>query len=87
MLVGRLFPNPFEESGDFRMGCDFINRIVISFQLLLGEQGVNLLMAGGAKENGFLAFFARGIPTRALIVVPGARNQVMPGQMRGEPFA
>lgn len=62
------------------MGAQFCNGIKIALQLFLGQQLMNLRMAGTAEADDLAHGRAGEVAFVPLVVVPGARNEMMAGE-------
>ncbi|GAT33213.1 hypothetical protein TSACC_21623 [Terrimicrobium sacchariphilum] len=62
------------------MGPEFLNGVPFAFEFLLGEKGMDLLVAGRAEADGLVGLFARNIAFVAAIMVPATGNEVMTSQ-------
>lgn len=62
------------------MGAEFLHRVPFPFEFLLGEEGVDLLVAGRAEADGLMGLPPRHIALVAAIMVPAAGDEVMTSQ-------
>jgi hypothetical protein len=70
--------NPSDKFLNVGMFFQFLDGVEFSFQLLLGEQGVKLIVTGTA--DGFFGIpLDSGSLTFNFFVMPHSRNQMMPG--------
>lgn len=80
---GGLARDPFGEAGEVRVGGEFFGGVEIAGELRLGEERVDLLVAGAAERDGFFAGGFREGFADARAGVELARHEVVPGQ-RGD---
>lgn len=62
------------------MGTKLLHRVPFPFEFLLGEKGMDLLVAGWAKTDGLVSRCARDIALVAAVMVSAAGDEVMTSQ-------
>lgn len=70
--------DPGGEAGEGGVGGEFFEGVVIAGEFGLGEEGVDLLVAGAAERDGFLARGFREGFADARAVVEFPRDEVVP---------
>ncbi len=70
--------DPGGESGEGGVGGEFFEGVVVAGEFGLGEEGVDLLVAGAAERDGFLASGFREGFADARAVVEFPRDEVVP---------
>lgn len=78
--AGGLARDPFGEAGEVRVGGEFFGGVEMAGELRLGEERVDLLVAGAAERDGFVAGGFREGFSDPRAGVEFARHKVVPGQ-------
>jgi hypothetical protein len=72
-----LVRNPGAEALDFRVGAESVEGVPFSFEFLLGEDGVDLGVAGSANAGGLVDDEALKISFVSPVMMAGARNEMV----------
>ncbi len=87
----RLTPYPFDELADVRVGLEGFERVVFTFEFLVGDRGVYVAVARSAEADRLEERLAVGCPITTLATLvfdvfmarPG--DEVMPGELLHPP--